>query len=130
MNYPPARPAQPYWADVVIRVVGGIVGAIALGVFALGAYMVLSTRLSSNPFADPHGYGLIIGMVLALPCGLLASGTLPLALPRRQWLRAFTIGFVVYLASAALLIYSAATMPNRPPPCATNPPAPHCKHAP
>ncbi|WP_078293221.1 hypothetical protein [Mycobacterium sp. D16R24] len=130
MNYPPARPAQPYWVDVVVRVVGGLVGATALGIFGLAAYMVLSPRLSSNPFADPHGYGLIIGMALAVPFGLLAAGTLPLALPRGQWLRAFTIGFVVYLASVALLIYSAATMPNRPPPCATNPPAPHCKHAP
>lgn len=130
MNYPPARPAQPYWADVVIRVVGGIVGATALGVFGLAAYMVLSSRLSSDPLTDPHGYGLIIGMVLAIPFGLLAAGTLPLALPRGQRLRAFTIGFVVCLAAVVALIYSAVTMPTRIPPCATNPPAPFCKNAP
>ncbi|MFA4081028.1 hypothetical protein [Mycobacteroides salmoniphilum] len=129
MTYPNARPG-PYWVDVVIRVVGGVVGATALGIFGLAAFMVLSSRLSSNPVADPHGFGLILGMLLAIPCGLVAAGTLPLALPRGQRLRAVAIGFIVYVASAAVLIYSAATMPNRPPPCATNPPAPQCKHAP
>ncbi|OHU22775.1 hypothetical protein BKG76_13575 [Mycobacteroides franklinii] len=129
MTYPPARP-QPYWADVAIRVVGGVIGATALGFFGLAAFMVLSSRLSSDPFADPHGYGLILGMMLAIPFGLLAAGTLPLAFARGQRLRAVMIAFIVYLAAAALLIYLAATMPNRPRPCATNPPAPQCKHAP
>jgi hypothetical protein len=129
MSVPGTRPG-PYWADVAIRVVGGVVGATALGIFGLAAFMVLSSRLSSDPVADPHGFGLILGMLLAIPFGLLAAGTLPLTLPRGQRLRAVTIGFIVYLASAALLIYAAATMPNRPPPCATNPPAPQCAHAP
>ncbi|QCH25962.1 hypothetical protein [Mycobacteroides salmoniphilum] len=129
MSVPGTRPG-PYWGDVAIRVVGGIVGATALGIFGLAACMVLSSRLSSDPVADPHGYGLIFGMMLAIPFGLLAAGTLPLAFARGQRLRTVTIGFIVYLVSVALLIYAAATMPNRPPPCATNPPAPQCKHAP
>ncbi|MBB4855284.1 hypothetical protein HNP40_002685 [Mycobacteroides chelonae] len=87
MDYPPARPTGP------------------------AAYMVLSSRFSSKSLTDPHEYWLIIGMVLAIPFGLLAAGTPPLALPRGQRLHAFI-------------------MPTRIPPCATNPPAPFCKNAP
>lgn len=128
--YPPARPREPYWGDIVIRVVGGLAGTLGLGVFGLASFAVLSSRFSSNPLADPHGYGLIFGMVLSVPFGLLAAGCLPLVFPRGHRLRALTIGFLVYFASVALLVYCAATIPTRLPPCATNPPAPQCKHAP
>ncbi|SII32827.1 Uncharacterised protein [Mycobacteroides abscessus subsp. abscessus] len=74
MVYPPARPEQPYWVDIAIRVAGGLVGALGLGIFGLAAFAVLSSRFSSNPFADPHGYGLVFGMLLAVPFGLLAAG--------------------------------------------------------
>ncbi|SHS67015.1 Uncharacterised protein [Mycobacteroides abscessus subsp. abscessus] len=130
MVYPPARPEQPYWVDIAIRVAGGLVGALGLGIFGLAAFAVLSSRFSSNPFADPHGYGLVFGMLLAVPFGLLAAGTLPLAFTRGRRVRALTIGFLVYLAAVAVLVYSAASMPVRVRPCATNPPAPQCKHAP
>lgn len=85
---PPARPEQPYWVDIAIRVAGGLVGALGLGIFGLAAFAVLSSRFSSNPFADPHGYGLVFGMLLAVPFGLLAAGTLPLAFTRGRRLRA------------------------------------------
>lgn len=91
---------------VVIRCVAGVIGGGAAALWALIVFMVLSSAFSSDPAQDPHGYGIVFGMVAYLPLGLMWTFVLPFVAPKRLWGRAFAISMLTFVALTASLIWA------------------------
>ncbi|MEU8900657.1 hypothetical protein [Nocardia sp. NPDC048505] len=86
---------------LIFRIVAGLVCAAAALLWLLCVAGVLSSRLSSDPADDPHGYRLIFGTMLSLPAALVTGLTLPVALPHRR---------ITVVANAVLLLGTAAAL--------------------
>ncbi|GEM30871.1 hypothetical protein NN3_18780 [Nocardia neocaledoniensis NBRC 108232] len=93
-----------------VAVVAGVVAAAA-GLFWLScAYLVARSRWSSDPLADPHGYGLIFGSVCALPAAAIIAVTVPLVLPPgRNRVRLVGILIPLVLLVSGLLLVALVT---------------------
>ncbi|MBF6340934.1 hypothetical protein IU450_34345 [Nocardia abscessus] len=71
--------------------------------------MTLSSRFSTDPGYDPHGYGLIFGTVLAIPAGLLTALASPFVFPAGGRTRAFGIALSAFAITSALLLAALST---------------------
>jgi hypothetical protein len=89
--------------QIVIRTVAGVVSAITGALWLLFVYMVVSSRFSTDPFRDPHGYGLIFGTMLATVTGIVFAVALPFAFGREHRARVGRIVMPAYLIATALL---------------------------
>lgn len=88
--------------DVVVAAICGVVGANALlGFVFFGGVAVLSV-LSDDPSSDPHGYGMIFGVILGVPCALVAAITLPAVFPPSARLRAYGVSVAVFVVLMVL----------------------------
>jgi len=92
------------WAAVTVRVVAGVVTAAAGLLWGWCAVIVVSSRLSTDPAHDPHGYGLIFGSMLALVSELIAAIVVPFAFPSRRRARVMPIAMTTYFICSALLV--------------------------
>lgn len=94
--------------SLVLRVLAGVVAAVAVVVFVLATSMVLSSRFGWDD-SDAHGYSLLFGTPFAIVAGLVAAVALALAVPpgRRGRTRTVTLG--VLAAVVVLLIVAVAT---------------------
>lgn len=99
---------DPGTMQVALRVIAGLIGVAALVVFVAAVWLVLGSRLGP-PQRDMHGYGLIIGTVLAIPAGLLAAVVLPLAFRGRRRVIAYRVSAIALLASIVGLVVSLVT---------------------
>jgi hypothetical protein len=99
------------WLTITVRVVTGFISGAAGLLWAWCAFTVVSSRLSTDPAHDPHGYGLIFGSVLALASGLVAAVAVPYAFPARLRLRVMRIAMATYVVCSALLIAAWFTAP-------------------
>lgn len=89
-------------AGSVGRVIAGVTSA-AIGVFwLLWAFVVVSSRFSTDPADDPHGFGLIFGTFLATVTGFIFPALVPFAF-RQQRRRVARIAGGAYLLITALL---------------------------
>lgn len=92
----------------VSRIIG-LVLTVIIGIpFAFLVWVALSSRFGPVS-ADPHGYGLIIGTVLALGLGLLVAVTVPLVFSPGRRSRAYLWSVLGYLVVAAGLIAALLT---------------------
>ncbi|WP_280313046.1 hypothetical protein [Nocardia abscessus] len=92
-----------------MRIVACVMGVCSGSLWLWCAFLMLSSRFSTDPGHDPHGYGLIIGTVLAIPAGLLAALTLPFAFPAEVRTRAFGIALSAFAITSALLLGALST---------------------
>ncbi|WP_372967929.1 hypothetical protein [Microbacterium sp.] len=105
---PAAADPNPVRSGRTSRIIG-IVLTVIIGIpFALLVRVALSSRFGPAS-ADPHGYGLIIGTVLALGLGLLLAVTVPLVFSPGRRGRAYLWSMLGYLAVAAGLIVALLT---------------------
>lgn len=89
-----------------IRWVAGVIGGGALAFWALVIFGVLSSAFDTNPATDPHGYGIVFGVLIAVPVSLFWALVLPFAAPKRRWGRAFAVSLPALLALNALVFWA------------------------
>lgn len=110
--YAPQAYAQPpatnghYQAMLAIRCVVGLIGGCAVAFWALVVYAMLGSAFDTNPATDPHGYGIVFGVLISVPVSLFWALVLPFAAPRRWWGRAFAISLLSFLALNALVFWA------------------------
>ncbi|WP_194814162.1 hypothetical protein [Nocardia sp. XZ_19_385] len=85
----------------VLRITIGIVCLVTCMFWGLCAFNVLSSRISTDPATDPHGYRLIFSTVLSVPAAAITAVTLPYVVPRRITAIATTI---LFLGTAMLFV--------------------------
>lgn len=100
---PPAATNGHYPAMLAIRCVVGLIGGCAVAFWALVVYAMLGSAFDTNPATDPHGYGIVFGVLISVPVSLFWALVLPFAAPRRWWGRAFAISLLSFLALNALV---------------------------
>lgn len=98
-THAPQRHAQTVLA---IRCIAGVIGGGAAALWALVVFMVLSSAFDTNPATDPHGYGIVFGVLIAVPVSLIWALVLPFAAPRHRWGRAFAISLLAFVTLNAL----------------------------
>ncbi|WP_375002407.1 hypothetical protein [Aeromicrobium sp. CTD01-1L150] len=87
-----------------VAVVASVLAALPFG---FGVLSVASSVLSTSPTADPHGYALIFGAMLAILFGAVLFCVLPLTAPaerRRTWSLACLAAFVTMVAVLLVLL--------------------------
>ncbi|CQD07791.1 hypothetical protein BN970_01498 [Mycolicibacterium conceptionense] len=89
-----------------IRWVAGVIGGCALAFWALVIFGVLSSAFDTDPATDPHGYGIVFGVLIAVPVSLFWALVLPFAAPKRRWGRAFAVSLLALLALNALVFWA------------------------
>lgn len=99
---PPPKTTWAEAASIVGRCLAGAFGSAALVVWLLIVWTVLSSAYASDPAEDPHGYGLIFGVLAYIPFGLAWVLALPVALPNRLRGRGLRIAMLVFLAVTVL----------------------------
>lgn len=95
------------WFAIVVRAVSAVVGGVAGLVWLWCAFMVLVSRLSTDPASDPHGFGVMFGLVFGIPAGVVCWGVLPASLShglRAPSRRILAITYVVGLILQALTL--------------------------
>lgn len=107
MTLPPVRPAAGR-GSVVLRVVAGVVSAIAGLIFLFAVWVALSSRFG---WGDPdlHGYGLIFGTLLAILAGFVAALVLPLAFGPERRGRTFAVTMAAFGVTFILLVVALVT---------------------
>ncbi len=58
--------------------------------WALIIFAMLGSAFDPDPATDPHGYGIVFGVLISVPLSLFQALLLPFTAPRRWWSRAFT----------------------------------------
>lgn len=86
------------------RAVAGVVSVAAGALWLLWAFVVVSSRFSTGPAGDPHGFGLIFGTMLVIVTGLVFAVSLPFAFTSERRLRVGRIAMATYLVTPALLV--------------------------
>lgn len=106
--YFPAPPPGDQQSQVVltVRCFAAVMGGCAAAFWALIVYGVLSSAFDTNPATDPHGYGIVFGVLLAVPVSLFWALVLPFAAPRRWWGRAFAISLLSLVALNLLAFWA------------------------
>ncbi|MET9213527.1 MULTISPECIES: hypothetical protein [unclassified Nocardia] len=66
------------WWRLAIAASAGVIVAVAGLILLQCVYIALRSRLSTDPLADPHGYELIAGTVLAFPAAAVVAVAAPL----------------------------------------------------
>lgn len=94
--------------DVFARIIGVVLTAVFGAPFALLTWTALSSRFEWTT-ADPHGYGMIFGTLLALATGLLVAIAVPLLFPRAHRSAAYLWSMLGYLVVAAGMIVTFVT---------------------
>ncbi|MBX8691163.1 hypothetical protein GO011_27355 [Mycobacterium sp. 20091114027_K0903767] len=103
---PPAATNGHYQAMLAIRCVVGLIGGCAVAFWALVVYAMLGSAFDTNPATDPHGYGIVFGVLISVPVSLFWALVLPFAAPRCWWGRAFAISLLSFLALNALVFWA------------------------
>ncbi|WP_280388076.1 hypothetical protein [Nocardia wallacei] len=86
-------------------VVAGAIGVAAGAIWVLCVLVVLDSRWSTDPAADPHGYRLIFATILSVPAAVVAAVGLPFVFPRRsRTLAAWVVTVVLFLSTAVLFV--------------------------
>jgi hypothetical protein len=92
------------WARTVVRALAGILAGVASLLWLFLAYVVLDSRFSTDPAADPHGYGLMFGSVMALVVGLVVAVVLPFAFVPSRRARIAGFAMATYAVVSVLLL--------------------------
>lgn len=103
---PPSPTNAHYQAMLAIRCVAGVIGGGAVAFWALVVFAMLSSAFDTDPATDPHGYGIVFGVLISVPVSLFWALVLPFAAPRRRWGRAFAISLLSFLALNALVFWA------------------------
>ncbi|WP_135452783.1 hypothetical protein [Mycobacterium sp. DL99] len=107
---PPTSATQRhYQAVLAIRAFVGLIGAGAAALWALVVFAMLSSAFDTDPATDPHGYGIVFGVLISVPLSLFSALVLPFAAPRNRWGRAFVISLLALVALNAL-VFSALSL--------------------
>lgn len=91
---------------LAVRALAGFVGGGAAVFWALVVFMALSSAFDTDPATDPHGYGIVFGVIISVPVSIFWALVLPFAAPKRWWGRAFAISLLALVALNVLLFVS------------------------
>lgn len=94
--------------DAIAPALGILLSAVFGIPFLLFGWMALSSRFGWTD-ADPHGYALIVGTVLALVAGLVTALAVPMIFPRSIRASVFLGSVGCYLGVAAGLVVALLT---------------------
>ncbi|MFV8166483.1 hypothetical protein ACNQVK_31020 [Mycobacterium sp. 134] len=103
---PPSEAKRNYQAMLAIRCFVGIIGGGAAVLWALVVFVMLSSAFDTNPATDPHGYGIVFGVLISVPLSLFWALVLPFAAPRHRWGRAFAISLLTLVVLNALVFWA------------------------
>lgn len=95
-----------YQTMLAIRCFVAVIGGGAVVFWALIVYAMLSSAFDTNPATDPHGYGIVFGILISVPLSLFCAVILPFAAPRHWWGRAFAISLLSLVAISALVFWA------------------------
>jgi hypothetical protein len=109
MTDAPCRSNRPSRGGLVLRALAAVVCLVAGASGAMGSTAALSSRLSADPAADPHGYALIFGTVLALIAWLIVALTAPLAFRAERRGRVLAIAMIGFTAIGTTLVVALVT---------------------
>ncbi|WP_454788598.1 hypothetical protein [Mycolicibacterium lutetiense] len=101
---PPPPAGRHYQLVLALRCLAGLIGAGAVALWAMVVFVILSSAFSTDPASDPHGYGIIFGILFYLPLGLFWALLLPFVAPKRLWGRAFAISLLTFVGVTALVL--------------------------
>lgn len=91
---------------LAVRALAGFIGGGAVVFWALVVFMALNSAFDTDPATDPHGYGIVFGVIISVPVSLFWALVLPFAAPKRWWGRAFAISLLALVSLNALLFVS------------------------
>ena len=101
----PKRAQGTRWRTPIA--VSALLIACAAGLFWLRCvYIVLHSRLSTDPLTDPHGYELLFGTVLALPAAAVVAATAPFVVapgPSRTRLAKIVVTLLIVLTALPVI---------------------------
>ncbi len=103
---PPPPTDRHYQVVLAVRCFAAIIGGGAVAFWVLIVYVMLSSAFDTNPATDPHGYGIVFGVLLSVPVSLFCALVLPFAAPRSWWGRAFAISLLSLVALNALVFWA------------------------
>lgn len=103
-QHPPSGPQGQSQGVIAVRIVAAVFGGSAAVPWLLVVWMILSSAYSTNPAADPHGYGIVFGFLAYVPLSLVCAALLPLTLPKRLWWRGFAVSVLLLVGITGLLI--------------------------
>ncbi|MEE1651004.1 hypothetical protein V1260_09395 [Brachybacterium sp. J144] len=100
--------------DLVLRILGAVVliGGGVIWIRMIAA--VVESRF--DPGSDPHGYGLILGMIFGIPFGLAAAVGEGLLAPHGRRAVVLAAAFGAWFLVTAVLVVLILTMPRWEPP--------------
>ncbi|MCV7365416.1 hypothetical protein [Mycolicibacterium neworleansense] len=99
-----AAAKRQYQTTLAIRGFAGLIGGGAMVLWALVVFVMLSSAFDTDSASDPHGYGIVFGILMYLPLGLVWSLVLPFAAPRHRWGRAFAISLLTFVTVTGLVL--------------------------
>ncbi|MGV0813709.1 hypothetical protein ABQF34_17240 [Mycolicibacterium boenickei] len=101
---PPSSAANRHdQAMLAIRACAALIGGGAVLFWGLVVFVMLSSAFDTDPATDPHGYGIVFGVLISVPVSLFWALVLPFAAPKRWWGRAFAISLLTLVALNALV---------------------------
>lgn len=103
---PASAAKRQYQATLAIRCFVAMIGGGAVLFWALIVFAMLSSAFDTDPATDPHGYGIVFGVLISVPLSLFWALVLPFAAPRRWWGRAFAISLLTFVAVTALVFWA------------------------
>lgn len=103
---PASAAKRHYQATLAIRCFVAVIGAGAVLFWALIVFAMLGSAFDPDPATDPHGYGIVFGVLISVPLSLFWALLLPFAAPRRWWGRAFAISLLTFVAVTALVFWA------------------------
>lgn len=95
--------------ELAAKILAAIVGMTAGSLWAWCLLLVANSRFSTDPAADPHGYSLFFGILVAVPCAAVTTLTLPWAFGRKHRVLAAMCLTAVSLISSVLLLVALFT---------------------
>ncbi|NYD54827.1 hypothetical protein [Microbacterium pseudoresistens] len=110
MDAPPSEPRSGApRSELALRIVGGALSLLVGIPFLLLVFVALRGRFAGAS-ADPHGYGMIFGTLLAAVVGLVLALVLPLVFPRGRRIRALAwclLGYVCVVGALFAILLTA-----------------------
>ncbi|MEV0673633.1 hypothetical protein [Mycobacterium sp. NPDC050441] len=103
---PPPPRGQHYQLLLTIRCFAAVIGGGAVAFWAFVVYVMLGSAFDTNPATDPHGYGIVFGILISVPVSLFWALVLPFAAPKHRWGPAFAISLLSLVALNALVFWA------------------------
>jgi len=87
---------------LTFRIGCALIGGTGGAALWLALYLIVSSVFGLTD--DPHGYGIVFGVLFYVPASIACAVFVPLAFPKRRWRRAGATSLLLWGALTALLV--------------------------